>query len=252
MSELLLDLKNYSVRYPNRKAVSDFTGAFYSNASYAILGPSGCGKTTLLLSLARLLPDNAIVSGDLWKKDKLNQNLVLQEYGLFPWKTVWENILLPLLLKGKVSEQAKKEAKNLSIRLGLLECLNDYPMTLSGGQKQRVALARAWLNKPNLLLMDEPLSALDAITREQLQDEMLIMLQENAMCSVIVTHSIEEALILGETILVMSENGEVHSVFSNTCYGMENIRQTQNYFDFCLKIRNSMNLVAKKDGRNRL
>jgi NitT/TauT family transport system ATP-binding protein len=210
---------------------------FEQKRSYAILGPSGCGKTTLLLAIADLLPEKAVQTGEKWVKDKIIYNLVLQEYGLFPWKTVEENIVLPLVLNHMMTNDTMKNVNNLAKRLGIQNCMKDYPDTLSGGQKQRVALARAWLIQPDLLLLDEPLSALDAITREEIQDDMLQMFQETKVGSILVTHAIEEAVILGETILVMTEQGEMKATIKNPCFGMQQIRKKQEFFDTCLQIR---------------
>lgn len=241
MHKELVKLTDYSVTYPDRQAIMHMTTTFEANRSYAILGPSGCGKTTLLLAIADLLPDAAVATGEKQIRRGIKHNLVLQEYGLFPWKTVEENIMLPLKLEHRITDDNHMKVVNLAKRLGLESCLKDYPGTLSGGQKQRVALARAWLTLPDLLLMDEPLSALDAITREQLQADILGMHMETSVGYIIVTHSIEEAVILGETIIVMSDSGEIKCQMDNTCFGMPQIRLQQAFFDICRRVREILN-----------
>jgi NitT/TauT family transport system ATP-binding protein len=239
----LMTLDNLSVHYPLRSAVQGISMTFNHNKSYAILGPSGCGKTTLLLSMANLLPDNAIVEGNKVEAESIKKSLVIQDFGLFPWKTVLKNVLLPLQLEKSINEETIGKAMELIEKMKLTGHIDDYPSTLSGGQKQRVALARAWLSSPDLLLMDEPLSSLDAITREQLQDDILNMFKQTDMTLVTVTHSIEEAVYLAHNIIIMKDDGTIYSIFENQSFGTENSREKQLFFDECLKVRKLLNGV---------
>lgn len=172
-----------------------------------IIGPSGSGKTSLLLLLAGLLsPTSGTVSfkGNTLFVPPKESALILQDYGLFPWKTVWENASLPLILQKSFSCHHNEFILSVLTELGLENCLDRFPAQLSGGQKQRVALARALVLKPQYLLMDEPFSALDELTREQLQRTLLKLWQEWKFTMVLITHNIEEAVFLGQKIVLLS------------------------------------------------
>jgi NitT/TauT family transport system ATP-binding protein len=171
---------------------------------------------------------------------------VLQDFGLFPWKTVFENTCLPLLLKGPLTPELHEKARQILLRLRLDTHSNQYPNTLSGGQKQRVALARTMLMSPDLLLLDEPFSSLDALTREDLQEEIVSMYHQSPMSILIVTHSIEEAVFTGETILVMTEDGHLSTVFDNPGFGMPDARGQESFYTLCLAIRRHMSGISQE------
>jgi NitT/TauT family transport system ATP-binding protein len=195
--------------------------------SLAIVGPSGCGKTTLLLMLAGLVPATAgtvLLDGLPVTAPSREIALVLQEYGLFPWKTVRENILIGAALQGIRPDPGEVAALSEELGIGGLE--RRYPRQLSGGQRQRVALARALLLRPRLLLLDEPFAALDAITRERLQNHLLRVVRERAISFVIVTHSIAEAVFLGRRIMVLeTATGGIGTVLANAEAGGEGYRE---------------------------
>jgi NitT/TauT family transport system ATP-binding protein len=168
-----------------------------------VLGPSGCGKTTLLRVLAGLDPASQgkiIYSGA--KSPRIG--LVFQESSLMPWRTVLENILLPLELQGVDPVRAREQALELVELVGLQDFTSVWPASLSGGMAQRVAIARALIQDPDMLLLDEPFGSLDALTREQMGAELLRVWQARRKTVVMVTHSISEALLLADRVLVLS------------------------------------------------
>ncbi len=174
----------------------------------SVIGPSGCGKTTLLYLLSGLKkPERGKI---LFRGEPLNGHqreiaLVLQHYGLLPWKTVFQNASLGLKIRGFSKREAKEIVLPILQELAIEHLLDRFPNQLSGGEKQRVAIARALALRPSLLLLDEPFSSLDAFTREHLQNLILSICCQRELSLVHVTHSIEEAVFLGEKALVMNE-----------------------------------------------
>jgi sulfonate transport system ATP-binding protein len=176
---------------------------------YVVLGPSGCGKSTLLKAVGGFIePTEGIITlaGARIKSPGPDRVFVFQEFDqLLPWKTVKENIIFALTASGKFSRrQAEERAMQKIAKVKLTEFANSYPHTLSGGMKQRAAIARALAMEPRILLMDEPFAALDALTRSQMQEELLQLWQEIRFTVLFVTHSISEALRIGTRILVLS------------------------------------------------
>lgn len=169
-----------------------------------VLGPSGCGKTTLLRLLAGLIEPSG---GKLILPDSHNLRigLVFQQSNLMPWRTVLDNILLPLELRGVDHDEAMAEAEALIELVGLQEFTSVWPASLSGGMAQRVAIARALIQDPDLLLLDEPFGALDALTREKMGAELLRIWQARRKTVVMITHSISESLLLADRVLVLSQ-----------------------------------------------
>jgi NitT/TauT family transport system ATP-binding protein len=179
----------------------------YQNKIICIVGPSGCGKTTLLRcinGLVQLNQGEILFQGKRVNKPNPNMAMVFQQFGLFPWKTVKDNIAYPLRLrKMNRAEIESRVMKNIET-VGLSSFANSYPYQLSGGMQQRVGLARALATEPDLMLMDEPFAAVDAQTREVLQAELLKLIEQKERTMVFITHSIDEAIILGDQIAVMS------------------------------------------------
>ena len=168
-----------------------------------VLGPSGCGKTTLLRVLAGL---DKHTQGEIAfpGSEKPAVSIVFQESNLMPWRSVVDNILLPLELRGIDPSHARERAIEMANLVGLEDFLDVWPQSLSGGMAQRVAIARAFIQDTDLLLLDEPFGALDALTREQMGVELLRLWQGRKKTVVMVTHSISEALLLADRVLVLS------------------------------------------------
>jgi NitT/TauT family transport system ATP-binding protein len=214
--------------------------------TWAILGPSGCGKTTLLYLLAGLRAPNAgiiQIDGKTLTRPRPRTGLILQDYGLLPWATVRQNAELGLRVRGfygpdgkhtPMDFQAENKVPYWLERLGLSEAADKFPSQISGGQRQRTAIARTLTVSPDLLLMDEPFSSLDAITREDLQNLTHSLCEEQNLTLVIVTHAIEEAASLGKKILLLDAAPNVRAcVFENPNAGKPNHRNSGAYHDLC-------------------
>lgn len=178
-----------------------------------ILGPSGCGKTTLLRCIAGFEDYSGCVyvNGSLKKGPGRDRIMVFQDFNqLFPWKTVKQNITYPLRLQGiKDKTELSRLADEALSKVKLSEYARFYPFQLSGGMKQRVAIAKALALKPQIVLMDEPFAALDAMTRRDLQNELLKIADTEDCTFIFITHNIQEALILGKRIMVLTKGGKV-------------------------------------------
>lgn len=240
----MLELCNVSLTYTNNKtsipALRGINLKLQKGTCYAIIGPSGGGKTSLLLMMAGLLkPTGGEIDflGERLCRPHQKMALILQEYGLLPWKTVWENAVLGLQIRGATKEMINARLQPILNELGLGDVISRYPSQISGGQKQRVALARALVLNPELLLMDEPLSALDALTRENLQKLILKIWFQRRITIVLVTHSIEEAVFLGQEIIVLQTSGQIKAVVANPLMGAEDFRNDLNFHQKCTEIR---------------
>ncbi|MEH2470638.1 NitT/TauT family transport system ATP-binding protein [Nitrobacteraceae bacterium AZCC 2161] len=199
--------KRYSSQGADVPALVDINLEIQEGEFICLLGPSGCGKSTLLKIIAGLIPSSAgkiTINGKPIDGPGPERAVVFQDYALFPWMSVRDNIEFGLEAR-KLAPPARKEIsdKLLSV-VGLTDFANRYPHHLSGGMKQRVSIARALAVNPSLLLMDEPFGALDAQTRQTLQDELLRIWREYRKTVIFVTHSIEEAIYLSDRIVVMT------------------------------------------------
>jgi spermidine/putrescine transport system ATP-binding protein len=206
----LLDIRNVTRRFGDFVAVDDVSFAVAAGEFFTLLGPSGCGKTTLLRMIAGFdLPDSgSILLDGVDLKDtppeKRPVHTVFQSYALFPHMTVAQNVAFPLKMAGKEESEVRAKLKDALEQVKLTDKAGQYPHELSGGQKQRVALARGLVNRPRLLLLDEPLGALDAKLREQMQLELIRLQRDVGVTFVFVTHAQAEALALSHRIAVMN------------------------------------------------
>jgi NitT/TauT family transport system ATP-binding protein len=221
--------------------------------TWAVLGPSGCGKSTLLMLLAGLkLPQGGdiVIGGERIRRPRPQTGLILQDYGLLPWATVRENVELGLKLRsfyGADGIHAPRDfvaVKGIDFwleRLGLTSVASHYPAQLSGGQRQRVAIARTLVLEPDLLLMDEPFSSLDAPTREGLQSLTLELTAEQGHTLVIVTHAIEEAALLGRKIMLLNQPpNRAARIIENPGAGSVAYRESGDYAALCRALRGMM------------
>jgi ABC-type nitrate/sulfonate/bicarbonate transport system ATPase subunit len=179
---------------------------FQSGEFISLIGPSGCGKSTLLRLIAGLISSEGgtiRLDGEDISRPGYERGLVFQDPTLFPWKTIWENIAFGLRARGVYREE-KHSIPEFFRLVGLEGFEKSYPHHLSGGMAQRAALARALINNPKALLLDEPLGALDAFTRMNMQDEILKIWEERRMTTVMVTHDVDEAIYMADRIVVMS------------------------------------------------
>jgi len=225
-----------------KTVLSDISFSLDRNDTAAVVGPSGCGKTTLLIMIAGLIPPDAgtvSLGGLLQRGPTRDIAYVPQHYGLFPWKTVRDNVLLGARFQHIDIE--KDRIRTLQSELGIAGMDNLYPRQLSGGQKQRVALARALLLTPSLLLLDEPFAAIDALTRERLQHQLLTVQHQEGFSYIIVTHNIEEAVMLGRRILVMDGNGRGFAAeFKNAGAGTRRYRDSDVFIRQCAVVRQAL------------
>jgi NitT/TauT family transport system ATP-binding protein len=231
VSERLLAVENVSLEYRTRerivRATHDVSFDVYGGDRFVLLGPSGCGKSTLLKAVGGFIePVSGSISldGQIVRGPGAERIVVFQEFDqLPPWKTVLQNVVFPLRVAKKLSRaEANERALHYLEKVGLAAFANAYPHTLSGGMKQRVAIARALAMQPRVLLMDEPFAALDALTRRKMQEELLRLWEEVNFTLLFVTHSIEEALVVGNRILLLSPHpGRVRAELNSHQYSQD-------------------------------
>lgn len=247
----MIEIQDLTVKYQSQKeiytALESINLAIPDGGTCAVIGPSGCGKSTLLKVLAGIITayeGEVRVNGATINPQKQAIGFIPQNYGLLPWRTVDENIDLGMKIKHRQKRNDYEKLQFIKQQLGIAELGKRYPGEISGGQQQRVSLARAFLLKPDLLLMDEPFSALDAITREEMQDVFLSIWDKYSVSTVLVTHYVEEAIYLGQKIVILSPNpGKISRIIENPLFGGRNIRQRAEFFELGLSIRN----LIKKD-----
>ena len=212
-------IRHLALHYGANEVLRDISLNIADGEFICLLGPSGCGKTTLLNAIAGFVFPSAgelRVDGHAVRGPGADRGVVFQEYALFPWFTVEENVQYGPRL-ARVKGDALRAISDHYLRLvGLEEYKGHYPNQLSGGQRQRVAIARALAAKPAILLLDEPFGALDAMTRESLQEELVRIWEAERRTCIFVTHSIGEAVFLAEKIVVMQAHpGRIHAVIPN-------------------------------------
>jgi len=226
----LLQIQNVSLEYQTRhrivRATQGVSIDVHEAERYVLLGPSGCGKSTLLKAVAGFITPKQgriVLQGQPVTGPGPDRVVVFQEFDqLAPWKTVLENVLFALKASGTLrGAPARGRALYYLDKVGLSAFTDAYPNTLSGGMKQRVAIARALAMQPRVLLMDEPFASLDALTRRKMQEELLRLWEEVRFTLLFVTHSIEEALVVGSRIALLSPHpGRLRAEINAHVYGL--------------------------------
>ncbi|MEE0773197.1 MAG: ABC transporter ATP-binding protein [Anaerovoracaceae bacterium] len=220
----LLEIKNLVKNYhdaPDSRNIIDGLDLIVNQGDFlCILGPSGCGKTTMIRCIAGFesYEGDILVEGSRVDAPGIDRIMVFQNFDqLFPWKTVKNNIQYPLKVNGmKDKEELERISREHLELVGLGDKGELYPHQLSGGMKQRVAIAKALALNPKIILMDEPFASLDAMTRNKLQEELLRIKEKENATVIFITHNIQEALVLGNRVLLMSKKGEIKLDIENT------------------------------------
>jgi NitT/TauT family transport system ATP-binding protein len=228
----------------SNRAVDDISFQTTEGEFLCILGPSGCGKTTLLKIIAGLMePSSGDVIYDGKMSDGPRNSMVFQEHGVFPWMNVIDNVAFGLEMRGVPRKERYERSLDFLNRVGLAQFATRNPHELSVGMRQRIAIARAFVNNPAILLMDEPFGALDAQTRLILQDELLKIWSGHKKTVIFVTHDIDEAILLGDRVLVMTSSpGRIREVITVGISRPRDLQMesTQEFVDIRMKIWNSI------------
>jgi NitT/TauT family transport system ATP-binding protein len=237
MSDVLLDVSGVTLQYKTPRhlvtATYQVDFAVHQSDRYVILGPSGCGKSTLLKAVGGFMDP---VEGTIRIRERKveapgpDRMMVFQEFEqLMPWKSVFQNVLFPMKVTRKFSAAEAVERANSAIeKVKLTQFRDIYPHMLSGGMKMRVAIARAMALEPDILLMDEPFAALDALTRRAMQQDLMSLWDQLRFTVLFVTHSIEEAILIGSRILVLSPHpGRVRAELDASRFDFANIDQPE-------------------------
>lgn len=258
----MIEITNLTFTYGRGVPIFDgFDWQVEDGEAWAVIGPSGCGKSTLLYLLAGLrrpTDGEVCIAGECVHQPRPQTGLILQDHGLLPWATVSANARLGLTIRNFYGPDGRHAPKGTRIdkaginqqvthwlqRLGISDLAQKYPAQISGGQRQRTAIARTLVLQPDLLLMDEPFSALDAPTREDLQNLTIELRQEASLTTVIVTHNIEEAVFLGRRILVLRQPPNRQArIIPNPDAGQPAFRTTQAYWRKIEEVRTLMGMT---------
>ncbi|WP_456823041.1 ABC transporter ATP-binding protein [Bradyrhizobium sp. USDA 4502] len=248
-SKPVLSLKNVTLRYRTDESIVtaayDVSFDVYRGDRFILLGASGCGKSSLLKAVGGFLKP---VAGEIRLDDRIidapgpDRMMVFQEFDqLLPWKTILQNVAYPMQKSKRWSAaEVMDRAKLFTAKVGLEKFGDAYPHTLSGGMKQRVAIARAMAMEPKILLMDEPFAALDALTRRKMQDDLLELWSGTHSTILFVTHSIEEAVIVGSRILVLTPHpGQVRAEINSHQFAFADMGTTE-FGDLCGRIHHML------------
>jgi NitT/TauT family transport system ATP-binding protein len=245
--------KVFETRTGQVQALDDIDLAIAPGEFVSLIGPSGCGKSTLMRLIADLdEPTNGTLAvfGKSARQARLDQEygIAFQQAGLLPWRTVATNVALPLELHGAAAADRRSRVAHLLDMVGLSDFADRYPDQLSGGMQQRVAIARALAEQPRLLLMDEPFGALDEMTREKMQTELVRISAETGAAVVFVTHSIPEAVFLSDRVVVMSPRpGRIQEIVpmrlgaeAERAARTEDLREERAFFDMVTAVREAL------------
>ena len=237
----VISLKNISREFNGIPVLSGISFELQSGRSISIIGPSGCGKTTLLYIIAGLLRPSGgsvLINNMEVKEAGYKTSFILQDYGLLPWKTVFKNVSLAMRIKKMPGDEIRGRVEKILKEMQIYSLKDRYPSNLSGGEKQRVAIARALATEPEILLMDEPFSSLDTLTREKLQNSVVDIQSGRSLSMLLVSHSIEEAVFLGDRIIIMSKSpGRIEKIIDNERSGGKRFRDSEHYFEQCRRVR---------------
>ncbi len=259
----MIECKDVTLRYGDIQAVDHLNMTIGKGEKVSVVGESGCGKTSLLHAIGGIIPvteGKVFIHGEVIIDMPEETAIILQNDGLFPWKNVYDNIAVAMIssvkgqgLRGKnqrslPTDQPANRPTDMPLdskiravlkELNILDQKDKYLQELSGGQRQRVAIARALVQAPEILLMDEPTGALDMVTKERFQETLHELYEHHYLTSVIVTHDIEEAVYLGQRVIVMAE-GQIKAIIENPYYGEDNLRDDIRFYELCLKVRQVM------------
>lgn len=241
----MIEINNLTVRYrtPSAEVVAleQVNLTLAQSEICALIGPSGCGKSTLLHTLSGIVKEyagEALIHGHPVNPKVHRIGLVPQNYGLLEWETVYANAVMGLTLKKDSIRDYENSIQSILQRLGIHELRDRFPSQLSGGQRQRVSIARAFIMQPDVLLLDEPFSALDAITREEIQELFMEVWKTHRVTTLFVTHSIEEALRIGKKIAIFSPApGRIVKMMENPVFGVEELRLHREFYELTMNLR---------------
>ena len=225
--------KNYQSKNSETVAIEDFSFDLNSGEFVAIVGPSGCGKTTILSILAGLLNKT---DGNIVMQENLKIGYMLQQDALFNWRTILSNCLLGLEINNCLNEKNIENVKNVLNTYGLNDFINSYPNSLSGGMRQRVALIRTLATNPDILLLDEPFSALDYQTRLAVADDVYKIIKSEKKSAIMVTHDLAEAISMADRVIVLTKRPahikNIYNIEFEERLSPLEIRKTNKFFEY--------------------
>ena len=225
--------KNYQSKNSETVAIEDFSFDLNSGEFVAIVGPSGCGKTTILSILAGLVNKT---DGNIVMQENLKIGYMLQQDALFNWRTILSNCLLGLEINNCLNEKNIENVKNVLNTYGLNDFINSYPNSLSGGMRQRVALIRTLATNPDILLLDEPFSALDYQTRLAVADDVYKIIKSEKKSAIMVTHDLAEAISMADRVIVLTKRPahikNIYNIEFEERLSPLEIRKTNKFFEY--------------------